>query len=295
MKLIYEINFNDTIDTNLLQIVADKCQINEGITQECCVNILFTNNFGIQTLNKEMRGIDKTTDVLSFPNISLKSGTLGKNQNLLKNTYDVDSKCNLIGDIAISLEQAKIQSKEFNHSYSREIAYLLTHSILHLFGYDHIDENDKREMRQMEEKILCSVNISRDETREVSDQTLIDLAIKAMDRAYTPYSNFPVGACILSSDGRLFQGCNIENAAYGVTMCAERTALFKAVSEGAREFIKIAVVGKNTKAFPCGSCRQALNEFSPNIMILVGDKTGNFIKTSLDKLLPNGFGPKSLI
>lgn len=296
MKLIYDVdNCNDLIDTNLLQIIADKCQIEEGIEQECYINILFTDNDGIKILNKNMRGLDSSTDVLSFPSINIKNSTLGDNILMIEATYDVDNSCYFIGDIAISVEQAKIQAKEFGHSYKREIAYLLTHSILHLFGYDHIDENDKREMRKMEEKILKSLNISRDDNGEVSNETLINLAIKAMDRAYVPYSNFPVGACLLSADGRIFQGCNIENAAYGVTMCAERTALFKAVSEGAREFTKIAVVGKNTKAFPCGSCRQALNEFAPNIVVLVGDKTGDFVETTLNELLPNSFGPKSLI
>lgn len=96
---------------------------------------------------------------------------------------------------------------------------------------------------------------------------LINLAFKARENSYSPYSGFMVGAALLSKSGKVFLGCNVENAAYGDTMCAERTALFKAVSEGEREFSAIAIVGGKKDAesfsycFPCGSCRQALSEF----------------------------------
>ena len=107
----------------------------------------------------------------------------------------------------------------------------------------------------MEEKILSSVHVSRGEPEGTGDEGLLALAREAMKRSYSPYSSYPVGAALLASDGRVFQGCNIENASFGLTNCAERTAVFKAVSEGATSFEAIAIAAK-TKAWPCGACRQ---------------------------------------
>ena len=119
---------------------------------------------------------------------------------------------------------------------------------------------------------------------------LLALAREAMTRSYSPYSHYPVGAALHALDGRIFQGCNIENASFGVTNCAERTALFKAVSEGAREFDVIAIACEDSKAaWPCGACRQALSEFAPNIRILVTWKGGGKEEATLGQLLPHQF------
>ena len=118
-------------------------------------------------------------------------------------------------------------------------------------------------------------------------------AVAMLDRAYIPYSHFPVGAALECSDGTVFTGCNIENAAFGNTMCAERTALFKAVSEGVREFTAIAIASRGSAPFPCGACRQSLNEFAPDLRVLV-TWDGNVRETTLRALLPEGFGPASL-
>ena len=118
-------------------------------------------------------------------------------------------------------------------------------------------------------------------------------AVAMLDRAYIPYSHFPVGAALECSDGSVFTGCNIENAAFGNTMCAERTALFKAVSEGVREFTAIAIASRGSAPFPCGACRQSLNEFAPDLRVLV-TWDGNVRETTLRALLPEGFGPASL-
>ena len=120
-------------------------------------------------------------------------------------------------------------------------------------------------------------------------------AIAMMDRAYIPYSHFPVGAALECADGSVFTGCNIENAAYGPTICAERTALVKAVSEGYREFTAIAIAGRSTDyCWPCGVCRQVLYEFAPNLTVLVARGDGDYVKFPLKELLPHGFGPSSL-
>lgn len=127
----------------------------------------------------------------------------------------------------------------------------------------------------------------------MTDEMLLEHAIAAREFAYAPYSGYRVGAALLSEDGQVFTGCNIENAAYGNTMCAERTALFKAVSEGVRHFTKIAIAGNGSAPFPCGACRQSLNEFAPKLEVLV-TWDGHVRKTTLEALLPEGFGPSAL-
>lgn len=129
----------------------------------------------------------------------------------------------------------------------------------------------------------------------VTDEQLIAKAVEMMGRAYAPYSHFQVGAALLCADGTVFGGCNIENSAYGPTVCAERTAIFKAVSEGFRDFVKIAIVGGENgiirgMAAPCGVCRQVMTEFcDPDAFtILLGDVEG-YQSYTLRELLPLGF------
>lgn len=125
----------------------------------------------------------------------------------------------------------------------------------------------------------------------MTDETLIALAKEAMQYAYTPYSHFQVGAALLAKDGRVFQGCNIENASYGATNCAERTAIFKAVSEGVREFEKIAIVASSGDyAAPCGICRQVLFEFMPDGKVILDSAEKGMLTFSVRELLPMGFG-----
>jgi cytidine deaminase len=147
----------------------------------------------------------------------------------------------------------------------------------------------------VEEKALAMMNMGRNEiTDQVSDETLLELARKAMERSYAPYSKFQVGACVLCADGRLFTGCNVENASFGLTNCAERTAIFKAVSEGATEFTAIAIAAHGAVPWPCGACRQVLNEFAPEIRVLVTWDDHQVACAKLTDLLPHGFGPKEL-
>ena len=130
----------------------------------------------------------------------------------------------------------------------------------------------------------------------MTDKELVALAFQMLDYSYVPYSGFPVGAALLCHDGTVYTGCNVENAAYGSTICAERTALVKAVSEGHRDDLaRIAVVGNSTDyCWPCGACRQMLYEFNPNLNVLVAKGGGSFVTVSLHELMPHGFGPKSL-
>jgi cytidine deaminase len=129
-----------------------------------------------------------------------------------------------------------------------------------------------------------------DEMRE----KLIQTAIHARRWAYVPYSNYAVGAALLTASGKIYDGVNIENAAYPVTVCAERTAVFKAVSEGERDFTAIAVVTENGGA-PCGSCRQVLAEFGLDTVVLIADAEGTVQQeTTVNALLPGAFTPKYL-
>jgi len=124
--------------------------------------------------------------------------------------------------------------------------------------------------------------------------TLIQTAIEARKWAYAPYSNYPVGAALLTASGRIYDRVNVENAAYPTTICAERVAVFKAVSEGERDFQAIAVVTENGGS-PCGSCRQVLAEFGLEITVIIADTAGNLIEElTLSDLLPQAFTPKDL-
>ncbi len=128
------------------------------------------------------------------------------------------------------------------------------------------------------------------------DQELVNQAGEAMERAYAPYSNFRVGAALLTSEGNVYRGCNVENASYGLTNCAERTAMFKAVSEGEREFTSIAIMIDTDKGVgaPCGACRQVMNEFNAGMTVIMANTAGEFEVADLDELLPRSFGANYL-
>ncbi len=126
--------------------------------------------------------------------------------------------------------------------------------------------------------------------------TLEARAVEMLERAYCPYSNHPVGAALECADGTVYTGCNVENAAFGPSICAERTAIVKAVSEGHRDFKRIAIAGKSEMpCVPCGVCRQVLREFAaPELEILCVGGTGKTARYTLSELLPESFGPEFL-
>lgn len=129
---------------------------------------------------------------------------------------------------------------------------------------------------------------------------LITKALLARQSAYAPYSDYLVGAAILCEDGSIYTGCNVENASYGATNCAERTAVFKAVSEGKRRFVAIAIAGGKAEradyAFPCGVCRQVLREFADptQMTVIVCKSVDDYKEMTLEQLLPESFGPDNL-
>ena len=125
-------------------------------------------------------------------------------------------------------------------------------------------------------------------------QKLIESALIARQWAYAPYSNYQVGAAVLTSSGRIYDGVNVESAAYPTSMCAERVAIFKAVSEGERQFVAIAVATRNGGA-PCGACRQVISEFGLDTLVIITDGEGKVVQeTTIGELLPGAFRPDHL-
>ncbi|MEQ1834577.1 MAG: cytidine deaminase, partial [Candidatus Eisenbacteria bacterium] len=121
-------------------------------------------------------------------------------------------------------------------------------------------------------------------------RSLMAAAVQARAASHSPYSRFAVGAALLTESGAIFHGCNVENASYGLTCCAERTAVFKAVSEGERRFVAIAVTAREGQgAPPCGACRQVMSEFAPDLLVYWRDARGRILHKSLSALLPDQF------
>ena len=132
------------------------------------------------------------------------------------------------------------------------------------------------------------------ESEDTEDwRSLIAEAIKAAKYAYAPYSNYKVGVALLTNNGKIYRGCNVENAAYRPSICAEQTAIVKAISEGDKQFRAMAVATKN-RVTPCGVCRQVIREFAPTLPIIITDMDGNAQILNLTDLLPHSFGPENL-
>ncbi len=135
-----------------------------------------------------------------------------------------------------------------------------------------------------------------EDTMKEEYKKLMKEAEKARKKAYTPYSKFKVGAAVLSADGKIFTGCNIENASFGLAVCAERVAIFKAISEGSTKFKAIAVIGDTDKpCSPCGACRQVISEFGEDIPLIMANLKGDVKIKKIKELLPEAFGKNDLL
>ncbi len=126
-----------------------------------------------------------------------------------------------------------------------------------------------------------------------SREYLVEQALEARERAYAPYSGYKVGAALLGRSGKIYTGCNVENAVYPLCICAERTAVVKAVSEGEQKFVAIAVATENGGS-PCGACRQVLREFGKKTVVVIADGLGNYRETTVGELLPDSFSARDL-
>lgn len=295
IELQWEIPIPEGLDDleDLLTRVADASFKTEQV-EKVGFAIRIVDGEAIRQLNREMRNIDKPTDVLSFPTIRFPAGKTAKEcPRHLKREYDPYCGYINLGDCVLNLDRARQQAEEYGHSLARELGYLTAHSAFHLMGYDHMNEEEKAVMRKMEEKTMASIGLTRESG--MTHDELFKLACEAMEMAYSPYSGFKVGACILAEDGRTFKGCNFENASYGATICAERCAASGAIIAGARKFKAIAVVGSTADAWPCGICRQVLREFSDlDMPVIVGTYGKTYTVMTLGQLLPNSLSPEDL-
>ena len=278
----------------LLNEVALACFRAEGVRRAgFCVRVV--DDEAIRALNRRTRGIDSATDVLSFPTVNYPPGKTARDcPKRLRREFDPVMGCANLGDCVIDLDRARRQADEYGHTLARELCYLTAHSAFHLMGYDHMNEEEKSAMREIEERALNDVGITR-EGGDISHEELFALACEAIENSYSPYSHFKVGACVLTADGRIFKGCNFENASYGAAICAERCAVSCAIAAGSRRLKAIAIATPDAPAWPCGICRQVLREFSDlDLPVIVGARGRGFTVKTLGELLPESFGPEAL-
>lgn len=281
------------------------------------VSVSLVSDEVIHVLNKDYRGIDRPTDVLSFAlDEAEEPAEVGG--------PDV----HMLGDIIISAETAVRQGDEYGHGLNRELVYLGVHSLLHLLGYDHMNKTDKAKMREEEEKALQMIRLSQKDLEDGQDKDkedplhfsavledvtmpsqndikkadkfpeknktvkkLYKKALKTRENAYVPFSKFKVGAAVLTKDGDIFTGCNIENSSFGLTVCAERVAMFNAAAAGVRpgEMEMLLVVADTEDVTsPCGACRQVIAEFEIPVIIMANVR-GDIKQVTLEEILPFGF------
>lgn len=318
----------ERVSEELIETMRKAAEISlrkEGLDPEICeISVSFTDGERIRELNREYRGVDRVTDVLSFPQFD----SVEELEEMGEMTGVME-----LGDVVICADRAREQAEAFGHSFERELIYLFVHSIHHLLGYDHMTEEDKAEMRPREEAVMEELGITRGEAapeeqeeepaggpaeenggrREAADQpgirteaaeflsenagqaehayqkALYRKAREVMKNAYAPYSRFTVGAALEAEDGSVWTGVNVENASFGGTICAERTACVKAVSEGRTRFRSIAICSSGGEVEMCGICRQFLAEFSPEMEVITGADEEHLKTVKLSSLLPGRF------
>lgn len=254
----------------------------ENVPLEAIVDLTLCGEETIQEVNRDYRDIDAPTDVLSFP--------MFEPDEPIASMAGEDL---LLGDILISMPHILRQADSYGHSIEREALYLLAHGLLHLVGYDHLEQEDQALMRQQEEALMADLGIERE--AQLSRESLSALAQKAAENAYAPHSDFPVGAALLGINGKVYLGCNVENASYGLTSCAERNAVFAAIVDGCRDFEALAIAGgQDAPVMPCGACRQVLAEFAPTLEIHTTNLKGSeHSTTNLGELFPQAFQLKT--
>lgn len=300
-----------------LRYAAEVCLANEGITKHSEISVSFVDEEEIRRLNREYRDNDSVTDVLSFPMYeadeiaAMSEKVEEEHDELLEDAAggEDDEFYLPLGDVVICADQAKRQADEYGHSYAREVVYLFVHSVFHLLGYDHMDEEEKSVMRAQEEIVMRELKLTRgaapDETAEMRAfmpfaaaggskkevrEELIRIAEEQLSYSYAPFSKFRVGAALLTDGDLVCTGVNVENSSFGATICAERTAFVKAISFGVRRFKAIAIVSSAGSAWPCGICRQFMKEFcDDDFEIISYDEKGNIKSYTMTEILPEGF------
>lgn len=246
------------------------------------VSVTFVSEKYIKKINSIYRNINKPTDVISFAFLD------DKNEILISNNknYPID-----LGEIYICYKIADKNRKKYNNSIDREICFLFVHGLLHLLGYDHIKKDDEKIMFSLQDKIFEGEVF-------MNKKELVEEAIKAREHSYSPYSNFKVGAAILTKDGQIIHGANIENSSFGLCNCAERNAMFNAYCQGYKkdDIVAIAVVAdtKNVVS-PCGACRQVMSELlNRDCKIYLANTSKKIEEWKIDDLLPFNFSDEDM-
>lgn len=321
MELLFDGNnsLNDIFYDTLAR-AADLCALREGLDPDDWeVSLSVVSEEEIRSLNRQFRGIDRETDVLSFPqydfsvpgdeedaceepekDLPVHEDDPAGPETGFESPGDFSEGLRAsLGDVVICEEAARRQAEEYGHSFEREFVYLFVHSMMHLLGYDHMEEKEKAEMREAEEDVMNRLGISREMSAPDPDSgisaapadygNLMRMAMEISVRAYAPYSRFSVGAALLASSGKIYTGVNVENASYGATICAERSAVSAAVTAGEKSFSAIAVYSPSGIANPCGICRQVLSEFGGDPVIITGSSEEEFDAAPLSSFLPKGF------
>lgn len=287
MKLFIQQDVEHPADENRLSRLAQTAAVKEGLELNCYAVITLCDDETIRRVNWEQRHVDAVTDVLSFPSVDYPVGETARNTtHLIEQEWDTEQSACFLGEVLLALPTVQRQANDYGHSFERELGYLLVHGILHLFGYDHQNKEDKQRMRKQEESILMSA-----QAPSIDEATLLKQARAAREQAYVPYSNYRVGASLLGADGNIYTGCNVENASFGLTNCGERTAVFKAVSAGCREFLALAIAADAFPPWPCGACRQVLSEFSEDMPVYITWGENKVERSTLKALLPHSFSP----
>lgn len=242
------------------------------------IDATIVDNKAIQEINRDYRNKNCPTDVISFAFLDDESELVSSNIP------------NSLGQIIISYEKAEEQAKRYGHSLAREMSFLFVHGLLHLLGYDHIKKEDEIIMFSIQNEILGGIKMEKEE--------LVAKAIEARELAYVPYSHFKVGAALLTKDGRLFLGANIENSSYPCCMCAERNAIYNAYLHGVKKNdIAALALSADTDGpcSPCGACRQVLSELMPNdAPIYMSNLKGVIQEATIAELLPFAFSEDDL-
>lgn len=249
------------------------------------VSVSFVKSAEMAELNKRYRKINRATDVLSFP------------------LWEEDAKfCPQggwdmlpLGDIIVCPEKVAENAAAADGNFERELALVLSHGLLHLTGHDHDTDERKQKMWAIQE-MMVKMFFAAEEISPAKCRSLIRAAKKAQLASYAPYSDFHVGAAILFDNGKTVSGCNVENASYGLSLCAERNAMTTAVSMGLTHPVAIAVTGGEGKCCPpCGACRQFLAEFNVGMRVILENGAGGYTVTELNELLPLTFSLKDEI
>lgn len=261
-----------------MERIASMCTEECGLdSSQVSLSVSFVDAEEIRDLNAQFRSVDAATDVLSFPQWD------GSKNFAMQSMVE-------LGDVVLCKEIIDRQALEYGHSEQRELLYLFTHGVLHLLGFDHIEENDKIAMRKREDSVMERLGLDRSYEGETMDyKQLYRMALQAVDKAYAPYSGFRVGAALLTESGEVYTGVNVENSSFGATICAERTAFVKAVSEGHKQFRAIAIASSGGQAWPCGICRQFMYEFADSLDIITGADEDHLDVRDIKELLPEGF------